>query len=372
MLKRFFVDNYKCLVNFDMGLPQVGCLVGPNGSGKSAFFSALQGLQAFLSGAPIEDAFQSWTRTRWASRERQRFEMEVIGRGGTPFRYELLVLHEEKTRRSVVEHETVSSSGALLYEQVNGEVRLFGDEPTHAPRTAFPSDPRRSFLSVLQPRPDSRLLAEFKEWHAKMWLFSLRPFDISPDSTGEASILTTDGKNFVSWYRTILQETPAMATQIWEDLRPVIPGLQTISLGQLGLNTRALFLECQFPSAKPFRLSIAEISEGQRSLLLLYTILHALAPAASLIVFDEPDNFVAEVEIEPWLSRIREVVVDAKRGTLIAISHHPQVIDYLAADQVWELSRTEEGPTRIRDINVPREKGMTASEFLRLGVADGK
>lgn len=372
MLKRFYADNYKCLVNFDMALAQVACLVGANGTGKTAVFTALQGLQKFLGGALVEEAFEPWTCTRWTSRTRQSFGIEVTGPQGTPFRYELVVRHGENLKQSVVEHEAVSSNGAILYQQAEGEVRLFGDNPTNGPHTTFPGEPRRSFLPVLQPRPDNKLLTEFKQWVARMWLFALRPHEVSPDSRGEVGILDTEGKNFVSWYRNILQESPALATLIWQDLRPVIPGLQTITLPQLGLNARVLLLECQFPGAAPFKLALGEISEGQRVLLLLYTILHALAPAASLLVFDEPDNFMAEAELEPWLSRMREAVVDANKGTLLAMSHHPQVIDYLAADQVLQLSRTEDGLTRLRDVRVPLDQGLTASEFIRLGVHDGK
>lgn len=366
MLKRLFVDNYKCLINFEIRPAQVSCLVGPNGGGKSAVFSALQGLQSFLAGVLVADAFPAWTRTRWDRRATQRIEMDVQGFEGTLFHYDLIIRHDEGARRTVVEREAVSANGGLLYEHTGEEIQLFSDDPMATPRTAFPGDPRRSFLPLLQARPDNKLLTAFKEWNAHMWLFALRPAEVSPDSNGEVDMLSTDGKNFVSWYRTILQEAPATASQIWHDLRPIVPGLQAIKLDKLGLNARLLLLDCEI-AGRSFSLAIGELSDGQRVLLLLYTILHALAPKASLILFDEPDNFVAEEEIQPWLSQMRDVIVDARRGTLIAISHHHSVIDYLAADQAWELRRAEEGPTRLRNIRVPRDTGMTASEFLRLG-----
>jgi predicted ATPase len=368
MIKRLYVDNYKCLVNFEIAPAQVACLVGPNGGGKSAVFGALQGLQGFLAGQLAADAFPTWTRTRWDRRASQRFELDLRGFEGTLFHYELVVRHDESSRRAVVEREAVSTNGALLYEHTGEEIRLFVDEPTATPRMVFPGDPRRSFLPLLQASPENKLLTAFKEWNARMWLFALRPSEISPDSTVESDMLSTDGKNFVSWYRTILQETPAAASQIWQDLRPIVPGLQAIKLQKLGVDARLLLLDCEI-AGRPFSLALGELSDGQRILLLHYAILHALAPAASLIVFDEPDNFVAEEEIQPWLSQMRDAIVDAKRGTLIAISHHHRVIDYLAADQAWELRRAEEGPTRLQNIRVPRDTGMTASEFLRLGVS---
>jgi predicted ATPase len=366
MLKRLFVDNYKCLVNFEIKPAQVSCLVGPNGGGKSAVFNALQGLQGFLAGRLVEEAFPAWTRTRWDMRATQRFEMDVQGYDNTLFHYALVVRQDEGSRRTVVEREAVSANGSLLYEHTGEEIRLFSDDPKVTPRPAFPGDPRRSFLPLLQARPDNRLLMAFKEWNDHMWLFALRPSDISPDSASEATSLASNGINFVSWYRTILQEAPATASEVLQDLRAIVQGLQTIRLDKLGLNARLMLLDCEV-AGRSFSLAISELSDGQRALLLLYTILRALTPAASLIVFDEPDNFVAEEEIQPWLSQMRDAIVDANRGTLVAISHHHQVIDYLAADQAWALRRAEAGPTRLQSIRVPRETGMTASEFLRLG-----
>lgn len=369
MLKRLYVDNFKCLVNFDFELRdvRVGCLVGPNGSGKSAIFNVLQGIQGFLSGDMVGDAFPSWTCTRWSQRDRQHFELDVIGPRGTPFHYDLVVHHDQTSRRSLVERESVAAEGRLLYEQTGDGISLYGDVPATSPRTTFPGDPRRSFLPLLQPRADDKLLMEFKEWLGCLWLFALRPADLSPEATGEAEILSTDGRNFVSWYRTILQEAPETVNQIWKDLSPIVSGLQAIKLQKIGLESRLLLLDC-IVAGRPFSLATGELSDGQRILLLLYAILHVLAPKASLIVFDEPDNFVAEDEIQPWLSRMREAILEANRGSLLAISHHHRVIDYLAADGAWEVRRTDDGPARLQEVQIPRETGLSASEYLRLGV----
>lgn len=80
VLRRLFVDNYKCLVDFSLEeIPAIAGFVGPNGGGKTTVFGVLQALQAFLGGASAADAFPSWTRTRWDIRERQRFELDVAG-----------------------------------------------------------------------------------------------------------------------------------------------------------------------------------------------------------------------------------------------------------------------------------------------------
>ena len=48
------------------------------------------------------------------------------------------------------------------------------------------------------------------------------------------------------------------------------------------------------------------------------------------------------------------------------ISHHPEVIDYLAADHAWEFFLSESGVAQVRPLLVDRESGLTASQWLTL------
>jgi predicted ATPase len=220
-------------------------------------------------------------------------------------------------------------------------------------------------LPVLEPRPDNLLITRFKRWLSGIWLFAPRPADLEPKSEQETESLAITGANLVSWYRSVVQESPSLADEMRKSLEPMIPGLASIRLDQLGRGARVMTLECQV-GGKKFPLFVDELSDGQRALLVLYTVLHALGQRASLLVFDEPDNFVAEAEIQPWLSLLRDRVVDTGKGTLLVISHHPQVVDYLAADQAFLVWRGAEGHTRVREVLVDRERGLSASEWLRL------
>lgn len=61
----------------------------------------------------------------------------------------------------------------------------------------------------------------------------------------------------------------------------------------------------------------------------LYSVLHFVADGSVTLCFDEPDNFLALREIQPWLA---EVIArtDAQSDTqVLLISHHPEVIDCL-------------------------------------------
>jgi len=67
MLTRIHVDNFRCLVNFDLKLDRLNLLLGENGSGKSTVFHVLRRLQDFLSGeVNVDSVFPSADLTRRA------------------------------------------------------------------------------------------------------------------------------------------------------------------------------------------------------------------------------------------------------------------------------------------------------------------
>ncbi|MGD1703809.1 AAA family ATPase [Dapis sp. BLCC M229] len=50
MLKKLYVNNFKCLVNFEIKLSNINLLLGANGSGKTTVFEVLHKLQKFILG----------------------------------------------------------------------------------------------------------------------------------------------------------------------------------------------------------------------------------------------------------------------------------------------------------------------------------
>jgi predicted ATPase len=371
MLNRLYIDNIHCLVNFEFTPQRVAVLVGSNGGGKSTVLQVLTYLSRLLqAGAEVEECFPLGSATRWEQRQSQRVELDVTGPDGRPYHYSLEVRHEPRDRRVFIADEHLSSNGQLLYELKDGEVRLFDDDPNPEPRASFPVDPRRSFLHVLQPRPDNQRITAFKMWISQIWFFSLHPNLVEPVSHQEDSALWINGSNFVAWYRTLLQEAPQVGELVKNDVQAVMPGLSAVRLERLGVESKLLRFDFEKQSAD-YSLRIDELSDGQRILFVLYTILRALADKAMLIAFDEPDNFVALAEIQPWLAQLRETVLEVGKGTLLVASHHPEVIDYLAADQAMVFWRDHGGPSRIRQLKVDREKGLTASEWVLLEGPDG-
>ncbi|NEP45503.1 MAG: AAA family ATPase, partial [Okeania sp. SIO2H7] len=58
MLKRIYIDNFRCLVNFELAVGSINLFLGDNGAGKSRVFDVLRKIQAFIRGdGKVDDIF---------------------------------------------------------------------------------------------------------------------------------------------------------------------------------------------------------------------------------------------------------------------------------------------------------------------------
>jgi energy-coupling factor transporter ATP-binding protein EcfA2 len=363
MLKRVYVDNFGCLVNFEFRPSQVNLLLGRNGSGKTTLLDVLRRLRdVVVFGHRVPDVFPLFTKTQWETRPRQRFEIEIEDADET-YAYVLVIEQDPKTGPRIQE-EILSVGGKPLFRLGEGKIHLFGDDHAPGPSFAFQA-PYSPLASHASAGSKMRVFLDFLE---KIWIFRLNPWLLmDASSTSEQAALTESGSNFPSWYRGLVQAQPEISSSIRDSLKQVLPGFEGFRLpdwGQAG--TRLLVAVFSRPAGGPtYVLTLANLSEGQRCLVILYSILHAIAGRATMLVIDEPDNFVALQEIQPWLNLLRQAIED-QNTQLVVISHNPDVIDYLAADSAYLFTRPSGDVTVCREFPVDRSQGITASEYLRL------
>lgn len=367
MLRRIHVHNFRTLVDFEWSPPAACVLVGENGAGKSALFEVLGLLQdVVVYGEDIEELGFPATRTEWLGEPLQLIEIE-FDRHGEHFAYRLearLDTSESHPRSRASISEILSSAGELLFRSSDGRAELFGDAPGSAPRTVVPFDRRRSFLAALEPGPDSRRLAAFREALAAIWMIKPDPLRLENTATEEAVWLDRDLLNFASWYRRKVQEDFEGATRLRTDLLGVIPGFSQLRLESISAEAKDLRVRFDF-SGKSHEIGWAKLSEGQRLLIALYGVLRFGFEHASLIALDEVENYVAPAEIQPWLQAVADMAAEGGRQ-LMVISHHPESIDYLAADAAWRMWRDPAtGASRIAKLEPDREVGETAYDLVR-------
>jgi predicted ATPase len=337
MLTRLYVDNFKCFVNFDFRPGPRQLLLGPNGSGKSSVFDVLSRLRDFSArGVPADDLFMGETLTRWQSVQEQRFNLEVSGNGGT-YEYELVVDQVGISARPRVVREAVKFDTKQIFLFETGQVHLHND--AYSEGATFRSDWHRSFLANIDPRTDNTKLTWFKDWLGAVQCVQINPRGMSARADKEAVFLAPDASNYASWYRHLVQEQNAAISSLRDDLLDVVNGFVSLDLKEAGQGVRiikATFRLSQGDKTPPrakdrFEFGFDELSDGQRTLVALYTLLHCCVRRDALLCIDEPDNFVSLAEIQPWLYKLVDMA-DQENAQFFLASHHPELLNQLAAD----------------------------------------
>ena len=169
MIKRLFVDNYKCLVNFELPLEELSLLLGPSGVGKTSVLEIVFALRRLLSGdARVTDAdvFPPRTLTSWQNRNLQVFELQVV-LGTETFAYRLEVEHDTDRRVARIQLEQLEVDGGPLFECIRSEVQLYRDDHSKGP--AYTADWRESALARVAERHDNTSLMRFLNFMQKCW-----------------------------------------------------------------------------------------------------------------------------------------------------------------------------------------------------------
>lgn len=366
MIKRLYIDNYKSLVNFNLQLQDLTLLLGPNGVGKTSVLDVVFALRRLLSGeakVTDADAFPMSTLTRWQKRDKQVFEMDAALHGDE-LRYRLEVEHERTTRRARISLERLESQGKPLFVFKMGEVQLHRDDHSQGPK--YSADWSESALARVPPRNDNTRLTQFLEFFRKVIVCGLYPASFKAESSCEDSVLERDAANFASWYRHVLLERQELVPEFTRAIQEVIDGFRGIRMEKVGLDTRALMVMFE-QFGDRYELRLDETSDGQRAIIALYSLVRLAAGQGYTLFLDEPDNYVALAEIQPWLIGLADAC-GREVPQAVLCSHHPELIDYLGGDHGRVLKRESSGVTIVRPASeMAVEGGLRLSEVIARG-----
>ncbi|MBI4333531.1 MAG: AAA family ATPase [Chloroflexi bacterium] len=365
MLKRLYANNYRCLVNFESNFDRLTLLVGPNGGGKSTLFDLLYSIRHLIvENARIGEVFPSECLTAWVNQTQQSFELDVLGKDGL-FSYKLAVAHNPDIGKQRIELEQLLHDGKPLFEFKLGEVHLYHDDHQPGPKYSF--DWTGSALSTIGPRNDNKKLTWFKEWVRTLFIVSLQPRAMTSETEEESDWLNRDGSNFASCYRYISQEHQDKTFQLTQQLRDTVPGFHAFKL-ELSGNRRILKVgfSGEDKGLTPMYFDFEQLSDGQRILIVLYSLLLGLQDLGHTVFLDEPENYVSLSEIQPWLMKLKDACGVGFRQAMI-ISHHPELVDYLGPESGLWIDRDPLGPTRVKKLSRQIDDGLKLSERIARG-----
>jgi predicted ATPase len=367
MLKRIYIDNFRCFVNFEYKPERKLLLLGANGSGKSSLLDAIRAVQGFVREDGARDfnriVFQD-SKTRWLNLPKQVFEIEAELEG-KQYVYRLEI-NAESNPKNLVLAESLKVDGNPILEYSNGYVFVY---PSDAPGPLAPlmvEDAHTSMLGFLRSfRNEAR---RFVDWLSKeLVCLRINPYAMKNTGkfTGGPAHPAVDLNNIADWYGSLTLHDSHGMFQLRSSLQEIFDGPTSLNFNYTETGKGDLIVAFNRPKdGLTFRLM--ELSEGQRCLIALYMILHFLIAKGHTVFIDEPDNFISLREIQPWLLAAEAAAEDSK-GQLILISHHPEILNQLAQESGLRFFREENGHVRTEKFRTDPDGLLQPSELIARG-----
>ena len=374
MITRFYVDNYKCLVNFEYKPQPLELIIGANGSGKSTVFEALSALRDLVIERELADeCFPASTVTRWQKVELQNFHLafevdDVYNVGKKEeLLYEVSIQHDLINRKTRIYHEALSNwdgnnTKPLFFFQL-GEVHLYSDD--NLGDMKYQMDDSRSALATIPPMRDNRRLVSFRQQLEALLIVHLNPMTMNYATEEETSNAKRNFSNFASWYRHFSQEMPQETNQLAEDLREVLDDFEYLQLTSTGSDRRELRMKSKGGKDAPF-FRFDELSDGQRASIVLYSILHFAVGQGATVCIDEPENFVALRELQPFMLSIEEKIEESG-GQVLLISHGSEFINRMPIHSVVNFERQEGNRVQIAPFSMNGITTLSPAEVVARG-----
>lgn len=375
MLKKLYVNNFKCLVNFEIKFSNINLLLGKNGSGKTTVFEVFDKLQKFILGEfettgkyyQVSEIFHQQDLTRWQNSPIQKFELEIAGNGGT-YLYILEIEYQDNSFPRMRSEKLTFDEKIIFFfsiHNINSEVpaAVIAQENSNSGESFLEYfDYLRSGVGLIPESSKFQKLTLFKKLIANFFIVQINPFAMTAESHQEAKHPNRNMSNYAAWYSHLSQEFLNQIFQLTLELQKIIKGFNSFQNQKSG-EIRTLSAIFNLPSKTSYKLN--ELSEGQKTLIALYTLLFCTPETDCTLCIDEPENFLALPEIQPWLMKLFDYCQSNQKQALL-ISHHPSLINYLASNSGYWFERQDNQPVRVQKIVEENEEGLSIAKLIEL------
>lgn len=368
MIRRLYINNFRCLENFDLNLSgqSSALLIGKNGSGKTTVSLALEVLQKIARGTNgVQDLLGVYDFYLSRTDAPIRFEIET-DLGGTHYEYIIAIELEDGSKEMRVREESLTTGGNLVFARryMPSVVAVPGSEADRQSlRFNRPGVPqprqvdinrRLVALPIIQEQSTEDPLFVFKRWLAQMLILRPVPSLIKGGSDRETLQLLPEVSDFGAWFSGLLALAPGAYLKIEEYLRLVMPDFKDIKNPLVGKDARNLLVQFSNGNAT-LSLDFKDLSDGEKCFMICAMVLaanHAYGPL--LCFWDEPDNYLAPSEVGHFVMDLRKAFQSG--GQFIATSHNPEAILQFSDENTFVLHRKSHlEPTVVRplsDLNV--------------------
>lgn len=370
MLKRIYVNNFRCLVNFELTFDNINLILGYNGSGKSTLFDVINKLQKFIIGEQkIEDIFHYEDLNKWQESLIQSFEIEFTINERI-YKYFLTIEYSSTTKIPVIQKESLTINTGFSFEfDLNDEQnKSYGqlkiNNSTSDREALFPEISSSRSMFIFIPIDDKKLKTSwFKQGLSNFFIIRINPLNIYAESRTEDESPNKDLSNFSAWYSHLSQSEQGKIIKLTLELQKVLIGFDSFQNTKIG---EARLLSAVFTKPSKATYKFNELSEGQKVLIALYTLLYCTPDQDCTLMIDEPENFLALPEIQPWLSKLIDRCQENDVQAIL-ISHHPSLINTLATDYGYWFERKDNQAVRVQKIvDEGEEGGLSIAKLIEM------
>jgi len=346
MLNKLYVHHYRCLQNFEIDLTGLGTalLLGRNGAGKSTVFAAFEILQKI--GRGVTQIGDLLTCDDFAFHETTKpivFELSAtLGSGCYVYRLEIELPPGFHSLRVLKESLSVNSQDVFLRK--GGKTQLDG-------KAEFTLDWHHVGLPLISVRKDDDPVAVFRHWLGAFIYLTPVPSLVSSTSKAENAHLDKQLANLVDWMRYHLALKPALYSQMEIYLKHWMPDFALFRLDATGRDERELIFS--FKAEKNIELSIASLSDGEKTYVLTAMLLTVIGSGQPFLCFwDEVDQYISLPELSYFITACRrEFEGSEAQAQLILTSHNPRVMYEFSGHNSFVLSRASHlQPARLEPL----------------------
>jgi predicted ATPase len=364
VIQRLYVNNFRCLENFDLRLSGQSSLllIGKNGSGKSTVGQVLEIFQGIARGtSQVMDWIGPEDFAQGRTKVPIRFEIQVkLGKSFYGYTISFELPGDSKEIRVLDEKLTVDEKPVFIRE-------LDQVYPGNTPQgrdAEFRIDWHLVALPIVHERSRHDPLFIFKQWLANMLILRPIPSWIHGNSDNETLRPNIQISNFGAWFSGLLAHAPSAYTKIDEYLKQVMPDLKDIKNPVVGANSRSL--EVQFSKDQAsVTLPFDDLSDGEKCFMICALVLAANDAYGPLFCFwDEPDNYLALDEVGHFVVALRKAFQSG--GQFIATSHNQEAISRFSDENTLYLYRNSHlEPTIVRPVKEMQYSGDLVDALVR-------
>lgn len=332
MIRRIYIDNYKCFANFEIKLGGLPCsmIIGANGVGKSTIAEVLGIFRDIVvdgkrPAESIPPLAVSQLKPAVTTPGIVTFELE-IGDGESVWLFRL----------------TFTTMGTTLCETnltvlMDGQIVQLGDEEGSLGTRA-----RALLMNVL--------------------VVKFQPTMASGKIGVEFNALKHDASNFADWFYGVIRSDLGAYAIFLEHMTGIIPGFSEADSANDGRGGQMLVVRIVIDGQTmtiPFEL----LSDGEKCQMLAGALIayNEIQPEVS-VFWDEPDNFITTAEIAYLMPAMCHSF--ARRGQFIATSHSREAIMTYGENEILRMRRVT--PLHNSAVRIDTIASMRA-----LGVVNG-